>query len=625
VSSVIFEKPFVKNSSLLGDGSAFLAGTLLGLTLPPTVPWWIPIVGGFITVIIGKHLFGGLGSNIFNPALIARAVLLLSYPSLMIKWISPVDGVSAATPLALGHDAFSYSQLIIGNIPGSIGETSVIALAAGGIYLYFRDYIDLKIPLSFITGAALTSLLLGQDPIFAVLSGGIIFGAVYMATDMVTSPVSKWAKIAYGLLGGFLTIFIRHYTPYPEGITFAILIINGVSYLFDSILEGPHFGEVEYIKEKAVQFASIIIVSMLILLVGITLIGDNDIYPGTLTYNHLKEAAPEADSFEIVEKENEDILFSALKEGEGSANLVYIARNGFEAPIEILLTLNENGEIENTEIIEESESPTLGARIKDPEFLLQFNNFSIEDVGQVMDKTDTISGATFSSQAAARAVNAGLELMLADQEAGLTDGSYRGSARGAKGEIVVEVNIADGDIEDVRIIEDQETEYLAEPAYKKLKAELLEKQDTSLTIVSGATYTSEAFIEAVELALQKAEESAGEGSFSDGEHTGSAEGHVDQIEVKVIVESGEISVIEVLSQNETKGLGDKAIETVKAKIIETQELDVDLVSGATNSSNGLINAVKNALNIQDSTETNEQSYSSTDTDSGATAEGGSDG
>ncbi len=628
LASVIFEKPFVKNSSLLGDGSAFLAGTLLGLTLPPTVPWWIPIVGGFITVIIGKHLFGGLGSNIFNPALIARAVLLLSYPSLMIKWISPVDGVSAATPLALGHDAFSYSQLIIGNIPGSIGETSVIALVAGGIYLYFRDCIDLKIPLSFIAGAGLTSLFLGQDPIFAILSGGIVFGAVYMATDMVTSPVSKWAKIAYGLLGGFLTIFIRYYTPYPEGITFAILIINGVSYLFDSVLEGPHFGEVEYLKEKTFQFTSIIVVAGLILLVGISVIDNDDIYPGTLTYNHLKEAAPEADGFEIVEKENKDIMFSVLKDEKAVSNLVYISRNGFEAPIEILLKFNQDGEIENTEIIEESESPTLGARVKDNKFLSQFNNFSTKDADQVIDKTDIISGATFSSQAVARAVNAGLEIVVADQKVGLADGSYTGSARGAKGEIVVEVSIKDGDIEDVKIVLDKETEYLAEPAYKKLESELLEKQNTNLTIVSGATYTSEAFIEAVELALQKADKSEGmedEGGFSDGEYTGSAEGHVDQIEVRVIVESGAISTIEVLSQNETRGLGDKAIETVKSKIIETQELDVDLVSGATNSSNGLINAVKNALDIQDCSDNNQENDMSTDTYSGAKSEGGSDG
>ncbi|MFO8173400.1 MAG: RnfABCDGE type electron transport complex subunit D, partial [Longimicrobiales bacterium] len=311
LSAVIFEKPFVKNNATFGDGSAFLAGTLLGLTLPPAVPWWIPILGGFLTVVIGKHLFGGLGSNIFNPALVARAILLLSYPALMIEWISPVDGVSAATALQLGEDAFSYSQLIIGNIPGSIGETSVVALLIGGIYLYLRDYIDLRIPLSFIAGAAGAAAIFGQDPIFAVFSGGLIFAAVYMATDMVTSPVAKWAKIVYGLAGGFLTIFIRRYTPYPEGITFAILIINGASYFLDNAFESPHFGEIEYVKKKVAHFSAVIIAAFLILLAGMTLIDEEDPYPGSLTYSHLKEAVPAAESFEIIERDDSDILFAA--------------------------------------------------------------------------------------------------------------------------------------------------------------------------------------------------------------------------------------------------------------------------------------------------------------------------
>jgi len=624
LSAVLFEKPFVKSKATLGDGSAFLAGILLGLTLPPTVPWWIPILGGFLTVVVGKHLFGGLGSNIFNPALVSRAILLLSYPALMIEWVSPVDGVSAATALQLGSDSFSYTELIIGNIPGSIGETSVIALLIGGAYLYLRDYIDLRIPLSFIAGAAGAAMIFGQDPIFAVFSGGLIFAAIYMATDMVTSPVAKWAKIVYGLVGGFLTIFIRRYTPYPEGITFAILIINGASYFLDNAFEEPHFGEVEYVKKRVAHFSAIIMAAVLILLVGMTLIDDDDPYPGSLTYSHLKEAVPTAENFEIIERDNNDILFAARAEEEIIKDLVYISRNGFEAPIEILLSLEPAGNIDKIQIINESESPTLGARIKDQEFLSQFREFTTADADQVMAETDMISGATFSSQTVSRGVQAGLRLLIAEQEAGLQDGVYQGQAEGAQGDIVLEITVENGDIVNVEILEEEETEHLADPAYEELEAQLLREQTADLDVISGATYTSEAYMEAVQQAIDQASpESSSDGDFEDGTYQGSAQGHSGQIELEVVVEAGEITEIEVLSQNETEGLGDDAIEEIAAQIIAEQSLEVDSISGATNSSEGTINAVRNALDSDSEsaeTDAGSEEDSESDTDSSATWE-----
>lgn len=624
LSAVIFEKPFVKNKAIFGDGSSFLAGTLLGLTLPPTVPWWLPIIGGFLTVVIGKHLFGGLGSNIFNPALVARAILLLSYPALMIDWISPVDGISTATPLQLGTGSFSYTELIIGNIPGSIGETSALALIIGGIYLYLKDYIDLKIPLSFIAGAFGGAIIYGQDPVFSIFSGSIIFAAIYMATDMVTSPVAKWAKIIYGLMGGFLTIFIRRYTPYPEGITFAILIINGASYFLDNAFEGPHFGEVESVKKKVAHFSSIFLAALLILLVGLTLIDDENPYPGNLTYSHLKESVPAAERFEIIERDENDILFAARTEKEIIQELVYVARNGFEGPIETLLIMTNDGSIEDTKIIYESESPTLGARIKDKKFLDQFKNFNIQDADQVMAEADLISGATYSSQAVARAVEAGFKLLITDRESGLQDGFYQGQAEGVQGEIVLEIKVEAGDIVDLEILAEQETEHLAQPAYKKLEKQLLRKQSADLDTVSGATYTSDAFMEAVQEAIDKASPASnGKADFEDGEYQGSAPGHVGEIELKVIIEAGKIAEIEVLAQNETAGLGDKAIDVIKAAIIENQILEVDAVSGATNSSKGTINAVQNALDNSSGGDAEFESESKdqeTDVDSAATWE-----
>jgi RnfABCDGE-type electron transport complex D subunit len=627
LSAVIFEKPFIKNKATFGDGSAFLAGTLLGLTLPPTVPWWLPILGGFLAVVVGKHLFGGLGSNIFNPALVARAILLLSYPALMIDWISPVDGVSTATPLQLGADSFSYTELIVGNIPGSIGETSVIALIIGGVYLYLRDYIDLRIPLSFVAGAAGGAIIYGQDPIFTIFSGAVIFAAIYMATDMVTSPVAKWAKVVYGLLGGFLTIFIRRYTPYPEGITFAILIINGASYFLDNAFEGPHFGEVELVKKKIAHFSAIFLAAVLILLAGLTLIDDENPYPGTLTYSHLQSAVPTAESFEIVERDNNDILFAARKDDEILQELIYISRNGFEAPIEILISLGTEENIENIKIIKESESPTLGARVKEDDFLSQFEAFTLADAGQIMNQTDMISGATFSSQTVSRAVQAGLQLVIAENDSGLQDGVYEGRAEGAQGDILLEITVESGDIVGLEILEEQETEHLAQPAYEELEAQLLREQTADLDVISGATYTSEAFMEAVQQAIDTAtSNSETEFDIEAGEYTGKAQGHIGEIELEVVVEAGEIIEINVVSQNETAGLGDTAIEKVTTAIVENQSLEVDTVSGATNSSEAAIKAVRNALDSKDSTSESETdgpkdtTPETTDADSSATWE-----
>lgn len=623
LSAVLFEKPFVKSKNFFGDGSAFLAGFLLGLSLPPTVPWWLPILGGFLAVVIGKHLFGGLGSNIFNPALVARAILLLAYPALMVKWISPLDGVAAATPLELGPTAVSYSQLIIGNISGSIGETSVLALVIGGFYLYLKKYIDLKIPLSFIAGSAGAAFFFGQDPIFAVFSGGIIFASIYMATDMVTSPVAKWARIIYGLLGGFLTIFIRRYTPYPGGVTFAILIINGASYFFDNLFEGPHFGEVELVKKKVAHFSAIALAAVLILLVGLTLVDQDDPYPNNLTYSHLQKAVPTAVSFEISERNKNDILFTAKREGQIIKELVYVARNGFEAPIEILLVLKPEAEIEDLIIVNESESPTLGAKIKAESFLLQFKKFGLADADQIINKTDLISGATYSSQTVARAVQSGLELLVSEKESVLQAGSYQGRAEGAKGEIVLELVIEEGDIIKVNILKESETEHLADPAYQKLKSQLLSQQNLELDIVSGATYTSEAFIKAAKKALNKAQpDSAAKLNLKNGEYIGSAQGHVGEIKLKVVIEAQKIKDIDILSQNETAGLGDQAIEKIINSILAKQSLAVDTISGATNSSAAAIKAVENALN-RDSKKEAEKVNSEiieveSDTDSAAT-------
>lgn len=256
----ILELPF-SDDSLLGDGSAVVTGMLLGMSIPANSPFWLPLVGAFFAIIVAKQLFGGLGNNIFNPALAGRAVIRLSFPAYFADWPAPFDALSSATPLAQRAADSSYTylsenglsglwNLFIGNIPGAVGEVSALALLIGAAYLYYKGYIDWRIPGSFLGAVAVMSLVLGVNPLFYILSGAVVLGAFFMATDMVTSPSAKEGRIAFGAGCGVLTVIIRYFSSYSGGVTFAILSMNAVSYLLDHLFEGFHFGEYQIRKRK---------------------------------------------------------------------------------------------------------------------------------------------------------------------------------------------------------------------------------------------------------------------------------------------------------------------------------------------------------------------------------------
>ncbi len=243
------------------DGSAFLTGLLLAYNLPPQVPLWLPAAGAFFAVIIGKQVFGGLGHNIFNPALSGRAFLMVSWPVYMTTWQLPrwniVDTVTTATPLALfKHKSFgmlnnvTYWDLFIGNKGGCIGEVSVAALLIGAAYLLWKKYISWHIPLTYIVTIALTSWAFNGksafftgDALFFILSGGLILGAFFMATDYVTSPLSSRGKIVFGVSCGLLTFVIRKFSGYPEGVSYSILIMNAAVPLIDKYTFPKWFGK----------------------------------------------------------------------------------------------------------------------------------------------------------------------------------------------------------------------------------------------------------------------------------------------------------------------------------------------------------------------------------------------
>lgn len=235
----------------LTDGSAFLTGLLLGMSLPSSIPYPIAIAGSVFAIGVGKTAFGGLGQNIFNPALVGRVFLLISFPAEMTTWPLPLnsDGITGATILsAIKESGFDISsidlgQMAIGNIGGSLGEIGSIALLAGGAYLIIRRIIKWHIPVSVLATAAFAALLSGENPAIELLSGGMILGAVFMATDYVTSPMTRGGMLIYGIAIGLITFIIRHYGSYPEGISFAILIMNGCTPLINRWTKPRIFGE----------------------------------------------------------------------------------------------------------------------------------------------------------------------------------------------------------------------------------------------------------------------------------------------------------------------------------------------------------------------------------------------
>ena len=246
---VLFKRPVT-----ILDGSALVTGLLVGMCCPPYVPFWLPALGSVFAIGMAKLPFGGLGHNFINPALAGRAFLLASWPALMSTY--SLDAVSQATPLAqmpFGMDAVSqatslaqppsYADLFFGNIAGCIGEVSKLALLIGGIYLLVRGIISWQIPLAYMGTVCGLTYLLGGDGLYAVLSGGVVMAAFFMCTDYVTSPVTGAGQLIMGIGAGAITVVIRLYGSYPEGVTYAVLLMNCLTPLIDRFLRPRVYGE----------------------------------------------------------------------------------------------------------------------------------------------------------------------------------------------------------------------------------------------------------------------------------------------------------------------------------------------------------------------------------------------
>ncbi|HKL13166.1 MAG TPA: RnfABCDGE type electron transport complex subunit D [Halanaerobiales bacterium] len=248
IGAVLTEYTFLKirnKEIVINDGSAVLTGLLLALTLPPSIPLWTAFLGSVVGIGLGKQVFGGLGYNVFNPALIGRAFLTASYPVLMTTWT--VDGTSTATPLSQisGGKLVRVWNLFIGNTGGSLGETSALALLLGAAYLIYKGYINWRIPTGMISTVIIVTFLAGANPVVHLFAGSLILGAFYMATDMVTSPVTKKARWVFGIGAGLLVAIIRLWGGYPEGVMYSILFMNTTVPLLDRYLKPKTLGVVK--------------------------------------------------------------------------------------------------------------------------------------------------------------------------------------------------------------------------------------------------------------------------------------------------------------------------------------------------------------------------------------------
>lgn len=269
----LIQKYLIKGPVTIFDGSALITGILLAFNVPSNLPTWIIIVGAFVAIGMAKMSFGGLGKNPFNPALVGRVFLLISFPVQMTSWPEPKmlfgnvasypDAMGGATPLGFLKEGLKNSTVpelmskmpdlmmdFIGFIGGSLGEVSVVALLLGAIYMLIKKVITWQIPFAYIGSVVVFTGILWLvdpdmyiDPVFHLLTGGLILGAFFMATDMVSSPISPWGQIVFGIGCGVITILIRIWGAYPEGVSFAILIMNAFTPLLNKWLKPKLFGE----------------------------------------------------------------------------------------------------------------------------------------------------------------------------------------------------------------------------------------------------------------------------------------------------------------------------------------------------------------------------------------------
>ncbi len=456
VCSVVCEWAYqkgMKQEITVKDGSAALTGLLIALNMPPQIPLWIPLLGCIFAILMVKQLFGGLGQNFMNPALGARCFLLISFAAQMNSF--SLDGVSSATPLAQMREGSKVllSDLFFGTTAGVIGEVSALAILLGGLYLLLKGIISWKIPVSYIASFVLFSGVMGSwDGMWLlsqVLSGGLLLGAFFMATDYVTSPITGKGKLIYGVLLGFLTALFRIFGANPEGVSFAIIIGNMVTPLIEKVTVPRAFGVVKQKKEKQKEVqekvasaphkgdkkANVKVVAVLTcitLLSGLILGYFYELTKEPIALQEEKQAQeayktvfPEADSFEELSFEGEETdtyflekMLMAMKGETVLGTVVCVtSHEGYGGDISLVVGITENGETTGISFLSLNETAGLGMNAEKDEFKSQFSNKKtdaftvVKGEATAENEISAISGATVTSKAVTEAVNAALKLV----------------------------------------------------------------------------------------------------------------------------------------------------------------------------------------------------------------------
>lgn len=508
--AIILRYPFTLKA-IFGDGSAVVTGLLLGLILPSTVPWWIPVIGSVFAITLGKLVFGGLGNNIFNPALVGRAILALGFTAHMVKYAAPFDVVTQATPLMIMHK-FDWS-LVWGNVGGSIGETSVIAIVIGGLYLFYRGHIGWRIPIGYLGTTFIVAWLWGLDPWMAITTGGLLFAAVFMATDMVTSPVTPMGRLLFGCGCGFLTIFLRQFTAFPEGVTFAVLTMNAVVPLLDQFTVPVVFGAS---KSREQRFRTTIAVVVIITIAGCVLAVVNKFVPehkmivAEGVYLPLVETLGSED-YQLATID--DKIYYYVGELETPEKVGFIGfEQGYHAPIYFYLVVDGSGTILHIQILSHSDDPGLGSLVTRDTFLDQFIGLDFESDLALGADIIGVTGATVSSRAVISGVNKELIKYMAafygdhekEKPVQLIDGVHAGQANSFGGLMQVEVTVRDGRIADVKIVKHQDTVGISDEAILLMPERIVTANNPDVDVVAKATVSSKGIIAAVKDALSKA-------------------------------------------------------------------------------------------------------------------------
>ena len=460
ITALIWERLcnlIMKRPDSTKDVSALVTGMLLAFNLPVTMPYWQAAIGTFVAIVIVKQLFGGLGQNFANPAIVGRIVLMLAFTGNMTHWVVPFydpdNIVTGATPLAAAHSApADYLDLFLGKVGGCLGEVSAAALLIGGIYLIMMKIISVHTPLAFIGTVFVFSYLCGEDGIYQILAGGVMLGAFFMATDYVTSPITPAGKALFGVILGILTFCFRIYGGSAEGVSYAIIFSNLLVPLIERWTQPKSFGEGAELAAQGdtagtkskMDTKSIVIATIAIMIITV-IAGFALAYvykitkdPIAVTEQKAKEEAykavfDDADSFDSYADFDADAAAKILsdagynadideiveaKGSDGSA-LGYVvtvtSHEAYSGDLQLAMGVRADGTTNGISFLSLSETAGLGMEADTDSFKSQFSGkkvdkFQYTKSGATVDEEiDALSGATITTNAVTNAVNAGLE------------------------------------------------------------------------------------------------------------------------------------------------------------------------------------------------------------------------